>query len=107
MSIGKQANSAQSKKGVLPALTTDEQKCIVLSIICDMADNPENLGDYIQHVDFDVGALDQMQDFPAAWLGHYRLGQGTYDVDRATRDLLTWPPISGYIFDLMAEDAGV
>lgn len=63
----------------------------------------ESLFEYFDHVGFDVPALDNSKKIPAAWLGHYRIGQGTYDTDRALLDLTTWPPISRRIFELQQE----
>ena len=59
--------------------------------------------EYFDHVGFDIPALDNSKQIPAAWLGHYRIGQGTYDTDRALLDLTTWPPISRRIFELQQE----
>ncbi len=38
-----------------------------------------------------------------AWVGHYRIGQGSYDTDRALLDFMTWPPIARRIFELQQE----
>ncbi|WP_144055521.1 hypothetical protein [Octadecabacter antarcticus] len=81
------------------AQTTDEQKGLILSILADMAES-DDLKSYTDHVGFDVSALSGSKDLPAAWVAHYWLGQGTYDVDRATMDLLTWPPIARRVFEL-------
>jgi hypothetical protein len=37
--------------------------------------------------------------------GHYRLKQGKYDIDRAARDLATFPPIAARIEELKAQRA--
>ncbi|MGC3936374.1 hypothetical protein ACOTTU_01060 [Roseobacter sp. EG26] len=79
-------------------MTTDQQKGMVMAILIDM--NPEDVCGYLEHVGFDVLALSNPKELPDAWLGHYRLGQGTYDVERAAMDLLTWPPISRRVFEL-------
>lgn len=72
---------------------------LILSLLNDFleAKNYEALHLYFRHVGFDVGALSLVQDLPAAWLGHYRLKQGVYDIDRAFRDLASYPPIAAEI----------
>ncbi|MDB2369292.1 hypothetical protein N9V68_01750, partial [Octadecabacter sp.] len=72
-----------------------------LSILADMT--PDQIGPYIAHVGFDVCAITDSTELPAAWVAHYRLGQGTYDLDRACMDLATFPPVSRRIFALQAE----
>ena len=85
-------------------LPTDEAKELLLGILVDFAEGDvERLFEYFTHVGFDVPALDNSKQIPAAWLGHYRIGQGTYDTDRALMDLTTWPPISRHIFELQQE----
>ena len=75
-----------------------EQRSMILSILCDFLeeDRIADLGDWVDHVGFDLTALRYPADLPAAWVAHYRLGRG-YDVDRALNDLLTWPPIAAEI----------
>lgn len=85
--------------------TTEEQKSVILGIFLDMANNVDDLFNYFKHVGFDVSALRSHKDLPDALLGHYRVGQGSYDVDRATMDLLTWPAISRRIFELQQEES--
>lgn len=79
-------------------LTTDEQKGLILGIVADMADSGD-LQAYIDHIGFDVLALSDSKELPAAWVAHYWLGQGSYDVDRATTDLLTCPLIARAVFE--------
>ena len=81
-------------------MTTEDQKNIILSILADKAENDvEGMFEYLDHVGFDLDALSDAKDLPAAWVAHYRLGQGSYDVDAAFLDLLTWPPIARAIFE--------
>ena len=81
-------------------LQPDEAKNLVTGILVDFLENDlENLGAYFEHVGFDAGALGTPRDLLPAWVGHYRIGQGTYDTDRALMDLTTWPPIARAIFE--------
>jgi len=75
-----------------------DQRGIILSILFEFLedDNIGDLDDWIDHVGFDLTAIRDPADLPAAWLGHYHRGRG-YDVDRALNDLLTWPPIAARI----------
>ncbi len=68
-------------------------------------DDAGNVLAYLEHVGFDLEGLQDTKELLPAWLGHYRLGQGTYDTDRALMDFTTWPPISREIFRLLAEKA--
>ena len=82
----------------------DEAKRMLLNTLIDFSENDtDQLFKYFAHVGFDVAAVDNSKQIPAAWLGHYRIGQGTYDTDRAAMDLATWPPISRRIFELQQE----
>jgi len=81
-------------------LPPDEAKALLTSILSDFLENDlDNLGAYINHVGFDVDAITDAPELLPAWLGHYRIGQGTYDTDRATMDLLTWPPVAKQVFE--------
>ena len=85
-------------------LPPDEAKRMLLNIFIGFAENDtDQLFEYFAHVGFDVAVVDDSKQIPAAWLGHYRIGQGTYDIDRASMDLATWPPISRRIFELQQE----
>ncbi|MBL4874390.1 MAG: hypothetical protein JKY41_13645 [Rhodobacteraceae bacterium] len=82
-------------------LPPEEAKNMLLNTLVDFAENDaENLFKFFEHVGFDVPALHCSKQIPAAWLGHYRIGLGTYDTDRALLDLMTWPPISRRLFEL-------
>lgn len=75
-------------------------KDILAGILVDfMQEDLENLGGYLKHCGFDIGAIEKSRDLLDAWIGHYRIGQGTYDTDRALLDLTTWPPIARRIFE--------
>lgn len=85
-------------------LPPNEAKSILIGILIDFAeDDAENLGPYLEHVGFDIAAIQASKELLPAWLGHYRIGQGTYDTDRALLDFTTWPPIARRIFELQAE----
>lgn len=77
-------------------------KNMLAGLLIDMIESDE-WPEYLIHVGFDVGALTDAKDLLPAWIGHYRIGQGTYDTDRAAMDLATWPPISRRIFELQQE----
>ncbi|MCC5973842.1 MAG: hypothetical protein JJT81_07280 [Rubellimicrobium sp.] len=86
-------------------MSPDDQKGLVLAILLDFLENesPASIASYISHVGFDMGAIRSAADLSAAWLAHYRLDPGTYDVTRATGDLATWPPIAARIAELRSD----
>lgn len=85
-------------------LPPDEARNLLVGVLEDFAQNDcEDLFLYLEHVDFDFGALGSPRDLLPAWLGHYRISQGIYDTDRAATDLATWPPIARRILELRAE----
>ncbi len=90
-----------AENSIQAPMTTEDQREMILNILVDMM--PDQVVPYLDHVGFDIAGLNDANQLPAAWLGHYRLGQGTCDVDRALMDLATWPPISRRIFELQAE----
>lgn len=81
------------------------QRTLLLGILESFAEDAADLVSYLGHVGFDAGALRSNRDLPAAWLGHYRRAQADYDVDRACRDLATWPPIATRIRELQHQAA--
>jgi hypothetical protein len=82
-------------------MTTDEQRAVILGIFGDVSsDGRDAVIDFAQHVGFDFGILRSASDITPAWLGHYRLRQGVYDVERAALDLATWPPVARRIEEL-------
>jgi hypothetical protein len=78
------------------ALDVEEQKGIILGILCDFAEGDDLLA-YMKHVGFDLGSVLHISELPNAWLGHYRAKKGVYDVDRACNDLSEFPPIASAI----------
>lgn len=82
-------------------LPPDEAKAMLTGILADFAENGDILG-YLEHTGFDLSSLTDAKELLPAWHGFYRIGQGTYDTDRATMDLLTWPPIARRVFELQA-----
>jgi hypothetical protein len=105
MKLEKPERLPSEQKATFAPLTTEAQKSIILGIMLDMADDVDDLFNYFKHIGFDLSVLRNHKDLPNALLGHYRLGQGSYDIDRATMDLATWPPISRRIFELQQEEA--
>lgn len=93
--------SGSTQEPMRDPMTTAEQRDLILNILVDFL--PDDIAEYIRHVGFDIQGLGDPKNFVDAWLGHYRLGQGTYDLDRALMDLCTWPPISRRIFELQQE----
>lgn len=87
--------------------TTEDQKSMIMGILFDKAESDvEGMFDYLDHVGFDLDALTDAKDLPAAWLAHYWIGRGCYDVDAALLDLLTWPPIARAIFEGQQKKTG-
>jgi hypothetical protein len=92
-----------------PSLDVDladvrNQRNLILSILSDFLedDTISDLGDWLEHVSFDLTAIRHPADLQAAWVAHYRRGRA-YDVDRAFGDLLSWPPLAERIADLSAK----
>lgn len=85
-------------------LTLKEQKGIILEILCDFAGEGTIVLKYLDHVGFDLRTISHAKQLASAYLGHYRLRNGQYDVDRALDDLVTWPPIASRIVELQAEE---
>ena len=83
-------------------LTVNRQKNMVLNIVFDQS-NAEGLISYLEHICFDISAIVDVNELPAAILGHYRIKQGVYDVDRATMDLATYPPVAAAIVGRQAD----
>ena len=80
-------------------ITPEEQRGLILGIFEDFADDADDLVKYITHVGIDISALSKTRDLPDLILAHYRIKRGCFDVDRATKDLLTWPPIARAVFE--------
>lgn len=110
----KPTGTAGSKKKQLTRIENarflphQKAKGMLAGILVDFAENDvENLMAYLEHVGFDVRAIETPDELLPAWLGHYRIGQGTYDTEKATMDLLTWPPIARRVFELQQEKAAL
>ena len=84
-------------------LTTDEQKNFILNLVFDDELDGQGLLDYLEHIGFEIAALEDTKELPKAVLGHYRIKQGEYDVDRAVMDLATYAPITAAIVEGQAE----
>ena len=69
-------------------------------------DDWADISNYFHHVGFDVSGITDPLDLIPAWLGHYRIKHGVYDVERACSDLATYPRIAARIAELRAENAG-
>ena len=89
------------------ALSLQEQKNLILNILDDFCTDADTLFRYLDHVGFDIGSVSHAREIPTAFLGHYRLKNGTYDVDRACHHLATWPPIAARIAEMRLEQRGV
>lgn len=87
------------------SLTTEEQKSLILNILDDFASDPDvdALFGYLQHCGIPLRALRSAADIVPAFLGHYRIRPGLYDVDRACEDLRWWPPVVARLAELQAE----
>jgi hypothetical protein len=79
------------------ALSLQEQNNIIPRIFDDFCTDADTMFRYLKHVGFDFEAISHVQELLPAYLGHYRLRNGTYDVERACNDLATWPPIAAMI----------
>ena len=83
-------------------LPPDEAKSLLAGMLVDALEGP-NPGKYLTHVGFDLAAIQDSSELLPAWFGHYRIEQGTYDIDRAAMDLATYPPVARAIFMLQQE----
>jgi hypothetical protein len=61
----------------------------------------EALARFIVHCGIDIDAAEELDD---AIVAHYRLPDGSFDIDRAADDLATWPPVAARIKELEAEN---
>jgi hypothetical protein len=77
---------AQSSRDTL---TTAQQEALILTPYVDflMNDDIKGLFNLAQHAGISIRS-----SIAAAVLGHYRLGDGKYDVDRAAEDFASRPP---------------
>lgn len=93
--------------GYHPELSRQEQENIILNILDDFCTDADTLFRYLDHARFDIGSISHAREIPVAFLGHYRIKAGVYDVDRACNDLATWPPIAALIVEMRREQRGV
>ena len=84
-------------------MTVDEQKAMILSMVSDFAGEGQDPTDFLDHIGFDWGLISRQRDLVPAILGHYRIKQGVYDIDRAANDLATYPPIASRIVELQIQ----
>ncbi|MGO4686211.1 hypothetical protein [Hyphomicrobium sp. 2TAF46] len=83
-------------------------EAMVLWPFLDFAEKGEQeLFAYMRHVGIQVDALDRDDKRSAQdlILSHYRLPDGTYDVELAARDLLRWPAIAARVHELRNDQA--
>lgn len=86
-------------------LTGSQPRGLILSLLFDFLDNDDERAlSFFDHIGFDLACIRDIKELPDAFLGHYRLKRGVYDVDRAFDDLSTWPPIASRIVELMNEE---
>ncbi len=88
-----------------PELTLQQQKNIILNIFDDFCTDADTMFRYLKHVGFDFGANSHVQELLPAYLGHYRLRNGTYDVERSCIDLATSRPITAMIENVLRQKA--
>jgi len=89
-------------------LTSQEQRNLILSFL-DFAESDDDgdLLSFLDHVGFDLRAISDVRELPAAFVAKYRLKTGKYDLNRAVNDLVTWSPIAARIEELtQAEQKG-
>ena len=84
-------------------LTVDEQKNLILNTVFDEEQEPAEFLNYLDHIGFDINAVENTKQLPDAVLGHYRLKQGEYDIDRAAMDLATYGPVAAAIVKGLAK----
>ena len=93
-----------SNRALLPL---EEQKSLILEILVSFSDDADDLVNFLKHAGFDPRVMATRDHLIPAWLGHYRIKSGVYDIERACRDLASWPPIASRISHLMREKHGV
>jgi hypothetical protein len=81
----------------------------ILGCFTDFAENtPDEFIPYMEHCGMEAEVIAAAgDDLSTIILAHYRIKPGQYDIDRAARDLATWPRIAAYIVEVQMErDAG-
>ena len=87
------------------SLTVAKQRKLILDVFFD-SDDPETFLALVDHAGIDLAAAaGDVKQIPDVILGHYRIKKGCYDIDRATNDLLTFPPVAAHIAGLEAQKA--
>ena len=102
MTLAELTDRAKPLNGSLPL---QEQKELILFLLGMVVTDPDTVGAYSRHVGFDVDAVRSAEEFERGWLAHYYLERGQYDVDRAARDALTWPPLAKHIAERLSQAA--
>lgn len=103
----RQKDQAQIAPPLLGALSVGDQKCIIINILVSFAADADEFVEFCEHAGFNLRVIGKPENLMPAWLGHYRIKAGAYDVDRACNDLATWPPIAARIEELKREQNGV
>ena len=89
-------------------MTAAKQKAMILAVFADFLEDGnggvDNLIAYCQHCGISLtGVGSGAQGIVEAILGRYQIGARRYDVDRAVRDLATYPPITRRLAELGAD----
>ena len=80
-----------------------EQSRMILWPFVDILENGgiDELFEYLHHAGLRLGYVDlKKPDLQATILAHYQVGARRYDIDRAARDLATYPPVARLIEEL-------
>lgn len=85
------------------SLSTEQQKTLILNMTMDDEQEPDQFFEYLEHIGFDMAAIRDAKELPAAVLGHYRISKGKYDISRAANDLATFGPIASRIVELQQQ----
>jgi hypothetical protein len=86
-------------KKVYTSLTEDE--LMILSPFLDFAEEGDMaLARYMVHCGIDADDIKDAGDAQGAILRHYKLADGTYDVQAVAHDLARWPPIAARVKEL-------
>jgi hypothetical protein len=99
-------HGATREAGRPAKLTAAEQCGMILSMFFDEDGDADGFIALVNHCGIDLAACHgDVKQLPKLIAAHYRLQRGTYDIDRAARDLATFPPIAARIEELMARRA--
>lgn len=78
-----------------PKAALEREKGLICNILNMVLNELDHLGPYLDHIGFDIAAIRRPSDLQVAFLGHYRVRPGVYDVERAHQDLLNYPRLRG------------